>query len=112
MAGRTRRQISVECSASPSANCLVSGSPVKGGYAVAARFASVTLDSRTEDQDWLVSGEAEGCGRRPFLAPLPLEAPSRLPPMAARTSPVSAAVPPMCDNPQQGLGPRRYISQA
>jgi len=39
---------------------LVSGPAVQGGYAVAARFASLTLDSRTEDQDWLVSGEAEG----------------------------------------------------
>jgi hypothetical protein len=38
---------------------LVSGPAVKGGYAVAARFASLTLDRRTEDQDRLVIGEAE-----------------------------------------------------
>ncbi|HKH55936.1 MAG TPA: hypothetical protein VKA58_10830 [Propionibacteriaceae bacterium] len=38
---------------------MVFGPPVKGGYAVAARFASLTLDRRPEDQDRLVSGEAE-----------------------------------------------------
>ena len=47
-------------SASPPVDCLVSGPAVKGGYAVAARFASLTLDRRTGDQDWLVIGEAEG----------------------------------------------------
>jgi len=46
-------------SASPPVDCLVFGPPVKGGYAVAARFASLTLDRRPEDQDRLVSGEAE-----------------------------------------------------
>jgi len=43
---------------------LVSGPAVKGGYAVAARFASLTLDRRPGDQDWLVIGEAEEFGRR------------------------------------------------
>ena len=49
----------MENSASPPVDCLVFGPPVKGGYAVAARFASLTLDRRPEDQDWLVNGEAE-----------------------------------------------------
>jgi hypothetical protein len=46
-------------SASPPVDCLVFGSAVKGGYAVATRFASLTLDRRPGDQDWLVIGEAE-----------------------------------------------------
>ena len=49
----------MENSASPPVDCMVFGPPVKGGYAVAARFASLTLDRRPEDQDWLVNGEAE-----------------------------------------------------
>ena len=52
-------EVPVQSSASPPVDCLVSGPAVQGGYAVAARFASLTLDSRPEDQDWLVIGEAE-----------------------------------------------------
>jgi hypothetical protein len=53
-----------EASASPPVDCLVFGPAVKGGYAVAARFASLTLDRRTGDQDWLVIGEAEEASNR------------------------------------------------
>ena len=54
-----RPGVRVQNSASPPVDCLVSGPAVKGGYAVAARFASLTLDGRTGDQDRLVIGEAE-----------------------------------------------------